>query len=71
MAAHAVVSRSGATARLAMSAIVASEDGRTVLRAEAAGALDDAERLGRGLAESLLERGAASVAALNPARWPA
>jgi hydroxymethylbilane synthase len=71
MAAHAVVTHTGATARLAMSAVVASEDGRRILRAEAAGPLDDAERLGRDLAESLLERGAASVAALNPERWPA
>jgi hydroxymethylbilane synthase len=71
MAAHAVFSRAGATARLAMTAVVASEDGQRVLRAEAAGSPQDAERLGRGLAESLLDRGAASVAALNPGRWPA
>lgn len=71
MAAHAVLTRMGATARLAMSAVVASEDGRRILRAEAAGAAEDAERLGRGLAESLLDRGAASVTALNPGRWPA
>lgn len=71
MAAHAVVTLTTGFARLAMSAVVASEDGRRILRAEAAGTLDDAERLGRDLAESLLERGAASVAALNPGRWSA
>jgi hydroxymethylbilane synthase len=66
MAAHAVLEG----ARLAMTALVASEDGRRVLRAEAAGAPEDAEALGRGLAESLLAQGAASVAALDPGRWP-
>ena len=71
MAAHAVLVPLGATARLTMSAVVASEDGRRILRADAAGAPADAERLGRGLAESLLDRGAASVTALNPERWPA
>jgi hydroxymethylbilane synthase len=71
IAAHAVLTPSGATTRLAMTAVVASEDGQRILRAEAAGAPADAERLGRGLAESLLDRGAASVAALDPPRWPA
>jgi hydroxymethylbilane synthase len=71
MAAHAVLTRAGATTRLTMSAMVASEDGRRILRADAAGAPGDAERLGRGLADSLLDRGAASVTALNPGRWPA
>jgi hydroxymethylbilane synthase len=71
MAAHAVLTRAGTAGRLTMSAVVASEDGRRILRADAAGAPDEAERLGRGLAESLLDRGAASVAALNPGRWPA
>src|SRR2546425_1311359 len=70
MAGHAVVSRSEVGARLTMTAVVASEDGRRILRAEAAGAPEDAERLGRGLAEGLLEQGAASVTALNPGRWP-
>lgn len=54
--------------RLYMWALVASEDGRRVLRAEAAGAPDDAEGLGQGLAETLLDRGAASVASLDPGR---
>jgi len=66
MAAHAVLD--GAT-RLRMAAIVASEDGRKVLRAETAGAAEDAETIGRGLAESLLAQGAAEVAGLDPGRW--
>jgi hydroxymethylbilane synthase len=48
---------------------VASEDGRQVLRAEAGGAPEDAEAIGRGLAEQLLERGAESLTALQPSRW--
>jgi hydroxymethylbilane synthase len=70
MAGHAVVSRAVVGARLTMTAVVASEDGRQILRAEAGGAPEDPERLGRGLAEGLLAQGAASVAALNPGRWP-
>jgi len=66
MAAHAVLD--GAT-RLRMAAVVASEDGRKVLRAETAGAAEDAETIGRGLAESLLAQGAAEVAGLDPGRW--
>jgi len=66
MAAHAVLD--GAT-RLRMTAVVASEDGRKVLRAEAAGGVDEAETIGRGLAESLLAQGAAEVAGLDPSRW--
>ncbi|MGH7388874.1 MAG: hydroxymethylbilane synthase [Candidatus Rokuibacteriota bacterium] len=65
MAAHARV-REG---RLAMTAVVASEDGRQVLRAEGAGAPVDAEALGVRLAESLLERGAEAVTPLAPRRW--
>ena len=49
-----------------MTALVASDDGRKVLRATASGAADDAERLGRRAAESLLEQGAATVAPLRP-----
>lgn len=71
MACHAVLKRSGPGAWLALTAVVASEDGQRMLRAEAAGAPDDAEGLGRGLAEGLLEQGAASVTALNPGRWSA
>jgi hydroxymethylbilane synthase len=69
MAAHAVLDRSGERPRLRMTAVVASEDGRRMLRADAAGAPGDAEEIGRGLAELLLERGAETVAALHPARW--
>jgi hydroxymethylbilane synthase len=67
MAAHAVLDGT----RLRMAALVASEDGRKVLRAEAAGAAEDAETMGRGLAESLLAQGAAEVAGLDPGRWTA
>jgi len=67
MAAHAVLDGT----RLRMVALVASEDGRKVLRAEAAGAAEDAETMGRGLAESLLAQGAAEVAGLDPGRWTA
>jgi porphobilinogen deaminase len=52
-----------------MTALVASEDGRRVLRAEAMGAVPDAERVGQELAEELLEQGAASVVTLDPGRW--
>ena len=69
MAAHAVVESSPTGSRLHMTAVVASEDGRKVLRAEAAGASADAETIGRGLAESLLAQGAAEVAGLDPGRW--
>jgi hydroxymethylbilane synthase len=68
MAAHATISRAGGPARLHLTAVVASEDGRRVLRAEAAGGPDDAEALGRSLAETLLAQGAESVARLDPAR---
>lgn len=46
--------------------LVASEDGRRVLRETTSGAPADADEIGRRLAELLLERGAASVAALDP-----
>ena len=69
MAAHATLDRSGAYPRLRMMAMVASEDGRRILRADAAGAPADAESVGRGLAELLLERGAEAVTALDPSRW--
>jgi hydroxymethylbilane synthase len=64
VAAHAV--RDGTT--LKMTALVASEDGRKVLRASAAGAAEDPERLGRQLADSLLDQGATSVAPLQPGK---
>jgi hydroxymethylbilane synthase len=53
---------------LHMSAVVAGEDGRRVLRASATAPVAEAARLGRGLAETLLDRGAADVTALQPAR---
>jgi hydroxymethylbilane synthase len=62
MAAHARVD--GDTVRL--TAVVAGDDGRRVLRASAAGPAADAARLGRELAETLLDRGAADVTALHP-----
>jgi hydroxymethylbilane synthase len=62
MAAHAC----HADGRLSMDAIVASEDGREVLREHAEAASTEAEALGRRLAEALLARGAASVVALRP-----
>ena len=64
VAAHAV--QDGTT--LKMIALVASEDGRKVLRASAAGVAEDPERLGRQLADSLLDQGAASVAPLQPGK---
>jgi len=51
---------------LKMTALVASDDGRKVLRATATGAADVPERLGRQLAEALLNQGAASIAPLHP-----
>jgi hydroxymethylbilane synthase len=62
IAAHARLD--GGTLR--MTAIVASEDGRQVLRSSASGPVADAERLGRDLATTLLARGAADLAALKP-----
>jgi len=49
-----------------MTAIVASDDGRKVLRVTVSGAAEDAEPLGRRAAQSLLEQGAATVAPLRP-----
>jgi hydroxymethylbilane synthase len=66
MAAHAVLDGG----RLRMNGLVASDDGRKVLRASGLGTPDAPQRLGRQLAESLLDQGAASVAALRPmASW--
>jgi hydroxymethylbilane synthase len=62
VAAHAVLE--GVSLRI--TALVASDDGRKVLRAALAGAAADAERLGRRAADSLLEQGAATVAPLRP-----
>jgi hydroxymethylbilane synthase len=46
---------------LSLEALVASEDGRTILRARAAGAADDAETHGREVADALLAQGAAGL----------
>jgi hydroxymethylbilane synthase len=48
-----------------MSAVVASEDGARVLRASATAPVADAVRLGRELAETLLQRGAADITPLG------
>ena len=69
MAAHATLVGVAQRPRLFMTAMVASEDGRQILRADAGGAPADAEAIGRGLAELLLERGAEAVTALQPSRW--
>lgn len=61
MAAHATL----AGGRLRLRALVASEDGQRVLRGEDEGTPAEAERIGRRLAEALLERGAAAVTALR------
>jgi hydroxymethylbilane synthase len=50
---------------LRMTALVASEDGRKVLRARGTGAAERPEQLGRRLAASLLEQGASSIAPLQ------
>jgi hydroxymethylbilane synthase len=63
MAAHARL----AAGRLAIDGVVASEDGRTVLRESATGAADGPGTLGARLADALLARGAAGVVALRPA----
>ena len=62
MAAHARLD-GGA---LRMSAIVASEDGRQLLRAQATAPAAEAEALGRTLADTLLARGAAVITPLSP-----
>ena len=62
MAAHARLD--GDTLRI--SGVVASEDGRRVVRASAIAPAADAVRLGRELADTLLARGAADIAALSP-----
>ena len=63
MAAHARLSGG----RLVLDALVASEDGRTVLRESAEGAPERAEALGLRVGDALLARGAAAVVALRPA----
>jgi hydroxymethylbilane synthase len=55
---------------LRMSAVVASEDGRRVLRASGAAPASEAGRLGHELAETLLARGAADITPLTPLGTP-
>jgi hydroxymethylbilane synthase len=62
MAAHARLD--GAT--LEMTAVVAGEDGRQVLRASGTAPASEAEALGRRLADGLLARGAAGITPLSP-----
>ena len=63
IAAHARLS----DGRLVLDALVASEDGRTVLRESAEAAPERAEALGVRVADVLLARGAAAVVTLRPA----
>lgn len=53
-------------ASLRMTGVVLSEDGSRSFRDGVTGAPEDAEAVGRWLAESLLAQGAAKIAALNP-----
>ncbi|MBI2205627.1 MAG: hydroxymethylbilane synthase [Candidatus Rokubacteria bacterium] len=62
MAAHAELSGD----RVDIAGVVASEDGRRVLRASVNGPRTEAARLGRELADRLLEQGAASITPLHP-----
>ena len=62
MAGHAMLEY----ASLRMIGVVLSEDGRACLRDGVTGAPEDAEAVGRWLAESLLAQGAAKIAVLNP-----
>jgi hydroxymethylbilane synthase len=67
VAAHAVV----ADGHVRLTGIVLSEDGRELLRETADGPSAVAEEVGLGVAEALLARGAARVAALTPAKLTA
>ena len=67
IAAHARLDRAyGGGAVLLITALVISEDGRRVVRASASGAPEHAEAIGRDVAETLLEQGAASITPLLP-----
>ena len=67
MAGHARLGRAcGDGPVLLMTALVISEDGRRVVRASASGAPERAEAIGRDVAETLLQRGAASLTPLRP-----
>jgi hydroxymethylbilane synthase len=66
IAAHAVLEGGD----LKMNGLVASEDGRKVLRASGQGTPGEPQQLGRYLAHVLIEQGATSVASLRPVgRW--
>jgi hydroxymethylbilane synthase len=67
VAAHAMIEGGGTTIR--MDAVVASDDGRRVLRDGASGVVEEAEDVGLWLAESILAQGAATVTTLEPGRW--
>jgi hydroxymethylbilane synthase len=62
LAAHAMMEY----ASLRMIGVVLSEDGRACLRDGVTGSPEDAEEVGRWLAQSLLAQGAAKIAALHP-----
>jgi hydroxymethylbilane synthase len=64
LAAHATLAHGAGTLRLV--ALIASEDGRAVMRAETEGSVARADAVGRGLAESMLGRGAAELAPVRP-----
>ena len=63
MAAHASLTNG----RVVVHGLVASEDGREILRERGEGVAGDTAAVGRRVAEALLARGAARVAALRPA----
>lgn len=52
--------------RIDIAGIVATEDGRTLLRGQVSGRRAEAGAVGRRLAESLLDQGAAALAPLHP-----
>ena len=64
LAAHATI-LGAAPDTLRLSALIASEDGRDVLRAHAAGMREHARAVGGELAEDMLARGAAGLAGLR------
>ena len=55
-----------ADATVRLSAMVASDDGRRMLRASGSGSMGDAAAIGRGVADSLLAQGAARITVLEP-----
>jgi hydroxymethylbilane synthase len=64
LAAHATV-LDGAPSTLRLSALIASEDGRDIIRGHADGVRERARALGVALAEDMLARGAAGLAGLR------